>query len=289
MIQFECQCGKSYQVPEQYAGKKVRCKKCDTTVRIPGIQIETSTSSEKCNRIIHFKCFQCQHELEAPEAMVGKTILCHHCQSSVEVKEGQIETAKQEEQMPLKIKGETKSCPYCGEEILAIAKKCKHCREFLDDSKETHCPNLQSLSSPFRNSEAVAESDKVPKLFLALVIPPSLIILFLVSLPLLFPHKEEPVLVKLAKDITKGETSYEVELSLEKFKEALYSPDVTDIKRKKALPVIECAEKVIAIKKHGEDNVGELGMKEAFMTGGAIGMAEEDLEEAVEWFGGYFR
>jgi len=29
---------------------------------------------------------------------------------------------------------ETKRCPYCGEKILAIAKKCKHCGEFLDSS-----------------------------------------------------------------------------------------------------------------------------------------------------------
>jgi uncharacterized membrane protein YvbJ len=27
---------------------------------------------------------------------------------------------------------ETKRCPYCGEEILLTAKKCKHCKEWLD-------------------------------------------------------------------------------------------------------------------------------------------------------------
>ena len=41
---------------------------------------------------------------------------------------------------------ETKQCPYCGEEILAVAKKCKHCGEWLEpkepekEKKMIECP-----------------------------------------------------------------------------------------------------------------------------------------------------
>lgn len=40
MIQFQCQCGKQYKVSEEYAGKKVRCKKCSDTIRVPSPEKE---------------------------------------------------------------------------------------------------------------------------------------------------------------------------------------------------------------------------------------------------------
>jgi len=46
---------------------------------------------------------------------------------------------------------ETKACPACAEEIKAIAKKCKHCGEILDDS-------LKQASTEVRKSDLAPET-----------------------------------------------------------------------------------------------------------------------------------
>ncbi len=59
---------------------------------------------------------------------------------------------------------ETKECPYCGEEILAIAKKCKHCGEFLDGSSKPVNSN-SVYSGKFQNVDV---NDKWKKRFEAI-------------------------------------------------------------------------------------------------------------------------
>ena len=55
---------------------------------------------------------------------------------------------------------ETKRCKYCGEEILAIAIKCKHCSSMLDENKnDDHSDSEQILADRaanlFRGIESV--------------------------------------------------------------------------------------------------------------------------------------
>lgn len=51
---------------------------------------------------------------------------------------------------------ELKKCPYCGEEIMAVAKKCKHCGEWLGEEQST--PSMHSqINSDSSNQESSLE------------------------------------------------------------------------------------------------------------------------------------
>jgi hypothetical protein len=62
---------------------------------------------------------------------------------------------------------ETKKCPYCGGEILAVATKCKHCRKWLpkdEEPKETPHEEAQPEQAPVEPEAALqSEIQELPK------------------------------------------------------------------------------------------------------------------------------
>lgn len=54
---------------------------------------------------------------------------------------------------------ETKKCPFCGKEILATAKKCKHCKQFLPSNNE-NSTETTTKKCPFCGEEILATAKK---------------------------------------------------------------------------------------------------------------------------------
>lgn len=169
MIKFHCsKCNKKIAVSDESVGKRCQCPKCKTISVVP--DTSSSTEMSATDNLVHFKCSRCKQELEAPEVMRGKTILCHHCQANTVVSEHESQSSENDGQMPFKLKEQTKDCPYCGEEILMKAIKCKHCGEFLEsDIDNSYQPSFHS--TPIQKAPNITEDfNWKPILYLALIV-----------------------------------------------------------------------------------------------------------------------
>jgi len=91
---------------------------------------------------IEFQCPHCGKKLKAKDQAAGRRLDCPGCGEPLAVPDIEVQynttTAEEQEVPSAEDNGEeeTKRCPACGEKILTIAKKCKHCGEFLEDQEE---------------------------------------------------------------------------------------------------------------------------------------------------------
>ena len=108
---------------------------------------------------IHIVCPSCGTKMHAPDDKAGAQAKCRNCKATIVIPSPRPTTPKtaeplvpflrtdaveveirsrREDPLPISdftdrsLKKEVKECPFCGEEVLAVAKKCKHCHETID-------------------------------------------------------------------------------------------------------------------------------------------------------------
>lgn len=100
-------CGAKLRAPDNAAGKSFKCPKCGKPVSVTAITQQPS--KPQIEKVEPVSPFQTPH---APTVDRLEEVTVQAAQPSREES--------------------TKACPFCGETVLAVAKKCKHCGETID-------------------------------------------------------------------------------------------------------------------------------------------------------------
>jgi hypothetical protein len=80
VVKFECSCGFKKAVDDKYAGKNVRCPKCNQPVTVSTQQIQAPP-----NNSIKAYCFLCNKKISVPPQYAGKKVKCPLCKTPLDV------------------------------------------------------------------------------------------------------------------------------------------------------------------------------------------------------------
>ncbi|MFC1735756.1 RDD family protein [Candidatus Hydrogenedentota bacterium] len=83
MFEVSCQCGKSFKVKEEHAGRKGKCPNCGRLIRLEGPNAEDKTTQAEPGVII-VTC-QCGQKLKARDEHIGQTGKCQKCGNAITI------------------------------------------------------------------------------------------------------------------------------------------------------------------------------------------------------------
>jgi predicted RNA-binding Zn-ribbon protein involved in translation (DUF1610 family) len=90
---------------------------------------------------IQFACSHCDTKLKINEKGKGRSVACPSCTETIVVPSGPAEEAAPIAETRPSPERKIQFCPFCGEKILKIAIKCKHCGEFLKQTSQVSGSN----------------------------------------------------------------------------------------------------------------------------------------------------
>lgn len=80
---------------------------------------------------MQIQCPSCSKAIKAPDEKAGSVVTCPSCEGQMQLPAADAATPAPAPAETKEEGRETRVCPQCGETVLAVARKCKHCRSIL--------------------------------------------------------------------------------------------------------------------------------------------------------------
>jgi DNA-directed RNA polymerase subunit RPC12/RpoP len=141
-IKFNCpDCDQHLEAPDDMGGEQIECPSCGWTITVPGVGPRKRLGLKIPARSSGTACPKCG------VALATGDVLCVQC--GYDRRTGTTVAPSPSPDFSTPHNGSTIRCPFCAEPILAEARKCKHCGEWLDGGPRS------SLGRPGRCSETL--------------------------------------------------------------------------------------------------------------------------------------